>query len=479
MDFSNLNPVQKSIVTSNNRVIIVNAGPGTGKTKTLTNRIAYLMHEKNVQPRHIAAITFTNRAAEEMQNRLMTMTPQTPTVSTFHGFCYALLVEWGIEVALLSNERQQQIVQELLQAQKTKKSISIRAFIRLVSSYKNGFRTSLHAKHAGLIERYNRQLASANLVDYDDLLLLTLSHLTMNDNLRQRVRERMKHMFIDEFQDTNEMQYNIVQSIIGLSGSLFAIGDPLQSIYSFRGSLPGIFDRLKADYPDTFEATLNINYRSGSRIIAGSSALFSDAVIMRAGTERVGDVTLFDTLDEYTEAEWIVSCINKKIGGSELLTATDDGADSTIDFSDFAIIFRTHRAAHALEKTLSRSGLPYQIVHEDTVPEGDRIKILSMHAAKGLEFEYVFVCGFEDGLIPYHRAAVIDEEKRLLYVAMTRAKKELFLSVARQRNRQKTVISPFYTLLQHSLPRSQDPHIKKVMMHREKKRLKKSQISLF
>lgn len=485
MDFSDLHSTQKQIVEEGDGVVIVNAGPGTGKTKTLTSRVVYLIQTKHIHPQNILTLIFTNRAAAEMKERLATALDVLPTVTTFHGFCYDLLKNWGEEFTIIEEEVKEKIIKKIIIEQKAK--ISSRDLSTRITQVKNGVSQSTVVPELdSLINRYNEELAKQTLVDFDDLLIKTVAIIQSDDGKRNELKKKYSHILIDEFQDSNDIQYKLISLVLNDPKNLFVIGDPLQSIYAFRGANPTIFDTLKRDYSDVKETSLQINYRSSGAVVELSKCIFPGVAKIAPHSQNCGQVALIETLNEYSEADWIINCINEKIGGTELLNAHDDGVERSIDFSDFAIIYRTHATAYSLEKRLQESGFPYQVVKEDSELEGHRIKLLSMHAAKGLEFNHVFICGFEDGLIPHTRKKAsikqeeLEEEKRLLYVAMTRAKSELYLLYTRNRNKKKTSLSRFHTLLiSDQLIKIVDPMIEKILTKQKHNALKKSQISLF
>lgn len=412
-----LNSHQQHIIENGDGVVIIKAGPGTGKTKTLASRIAYLIKEKNVHPENILILTFTKRAAAEMQSRL-SLILNSPTITTFHSWAFDFL---SSKIGEIKIEKE---------------------------------------------------------TDFDKLILDTYQYLIEHPEECQALQEKYQYILIDEFQDTNDIQYQIIKLILKENPNLFIIGDPHQSIYGFRDAKPAVFETLKFDFPQSKEETFEINYRSKKHLVEISNQLFPGTKLM-ANTKELGQAALIKTLNEYAEAEWIVRFINSKIGGTSLLAAEQN--NEPVTFADFAVIYRTHNLSHILEKKLGESGMPYQIIKEDTPVEGDHIKLLSMHAAKGLEFKYVFICGFEEGLIPYViKDTDLEEEKRLLYVGMTRAKEELYLLSANKRHGNVKKISRFRKLINHpAFKEIEDENTEKIKQRIAKSKLQKSQISLF
>lgn len=481
MNFPDLSAKQRKIVKNSDGVIIVNAGPGTGKTKTLTSRVAYLINHQQIDPQNILTLTFTQRAALEMKERLSLMLGNNlPTITTFHGLAFQILTNLDQEIKIIPQEEQDILLKKIIKESKSK--ISHRKLsLAITRSKNNSGINELGQDIKKMLTVYNEQLAACKLLDFDDLLLRVHELLKSDNNLREEMQKLYQYVLIDEFQDTNDLQYQIIKLILKESPNFFVIGDPCQSIYHFRGGSPKIFDRLKEDFPKVSEEALQINYRSCQNIVYISNLLFPQVVNLRPVSKLSGKVQIVQTLNEYSEADWIVNFINQKIGGVDLLSASDQGQTT---FDDFAIIYRTHHLVKVLEKRFEESGMPYQIIKEEELVQGDHIKLLSMHAAKGLEFKYVLICGFEEGLIPYIRDESnledLEEEKRLLYVAMTRAKSELYLLSAKKRQGNASRISRFEKLLQHSgLSQIEDEANIKILKKRQSLKLKKSQMNLF
>lgn len=588
---SNLNSEQKKIVGTTNRIVIVNAGPGTGKTKTLTARTTYLLKEKQVPANEILALTFTKKAAEEMKQRLQiaVRTKQYPSISTFHSFCYDLLLAFGEDVVLVSDDQRREIL-TTIKKQEADTTRSIRDYEMGISRYKNSLVAPKDPLVQKMLNLYNSILKEHGLHDYDDLLHNVYQILKVDKNPDLGYQ----HILIDEFQDTSNLQYEIIKLLVGSKQNLFIIGDPLQAIYTFRGSKATIFDDVKQDFLKYKEYTLTKNYRSQKAIVATSNRLFAPLSNLIPDQKGSGHVQLIKTYDAYTEADWITAKITQKMGGTDLLTSQDDGAKGA-RFSDFAIIYRTHHLGSIIARRVSNSGMPYQVVggeglyeskhillilavlqylydpteenlrkltenqsakkdkvlrtklavlqnnteksvsklvqtiidvwfantkedmqmnfsqfigdliqfdsqknslgrfldyyqylknHEFYDPAVDKITLLTMHAAKGLEFRYVFLCGFEDGVIPHTRPDTtieeIGEEKRLLYVAITRAKEELYLLTCQNRDKKPAAISQFYNILKSTdIIEIGDEAIKKILTKKEIYKKKHAQTSLF
>jgi superfamily I DNA/RNA helicase len=539
------------------RITVINAGPGTGKTTALVSRLNSLL-ENGSPPADILVLTFTKKASEEIKERLNTT--HQPFIGTFHGFAHQFLKENGFEIKIISENERKDIIKKISKNKDFELIIT-----QYINSIKKKFKNYLEE-----IEKYESELKKINRMDYDTLLFLLYETIHNTEVLRKKLQQRYKYILVDEFQDTNALQYEILKEIVGEKNKLFVIGDPHQSIYSFRGADSSIFERVKSDFPQHTSLSLDINYRSIPQIVETSTALFNGEVSLSAFKQQQGEVQIIKTMNEYTEADWIVNKICNKMGGLDLIQSADKTheQDNTVNFSDFAVIYRTHFFARYLEKKFIESGIPYQMIGEESPYEqkeikaiierlyslqgktgneplskvvkdiinaskieteikdkpheqqklqsffstiirfdhekdglekflkyvdylkdhefydksADKVTLMTIHAAKGLEFEYVFICGFEDGIIPLinKKEMNLDEEKRLLYVAMTRAKTNLYLTYTKERYKKSSTISRFYNEIKRSsLYFIEDEVIKKVEKKRAINKDKKSQLSLF
>jgi len=470
-----LNDQQLQAVLHNQGSLSIIAGPGTGKTKTLVSKIEYLLHEQHVNPKDIIALTFTNRAAQEMRNRVKQSLGEQqalPFIGTFHSLAHRLLSKNTQEIEIISEEDQRAIVKDL--RKKHKRPESTRELVLAISQNKSRL-VNAESNILPLLNGYNKVLQQLGRLDFDDLLL----------NAVQEVSQKYAYILVDEFQDTNEVQYALLKQLAAANAHICVIGDPLQSIYAFRGATPHSFEVFKKDFTSE-EIVLTYNYRSGLDIIKTSHALFPSTLRLEAVQPYVGTVQLIKTRNEYSEAEYIVREMGRLMGGMDLNQAAEQrfATDEQARFADFAVIYRTHEIGRILEQQFAESGIPYQRVGSDETsqqkydPVANKVTFLTMHAAKGLEFKYVFIGGFEDGLIPYTLKNVdINEEKRLLYVAMTRAKQGLYLLETTWRDKQKTVPSWFSRDV--ALPYTEDHALLKYRQKQEKLRVQRQQLKLF
>lgn len=285
-DTGSLNEQQQVAVEQRGRAVAVIAGPGAGKTKTLIARLHHLLEKRQVSPEEITAVTFTNKAAEEMrarmggadagqkQGRNVQKNAAEGTglwIGTFHAICSRLLQKAGCIFMVADEGLQIEFAEKALREFEKKDSPG--RFLRELSKIKNGL-TQADEKNRRVYDFYQKQLREAGAMDYDDLLLETLKVL---ENLPEDAAERRRfsYLLIDEFQDINPLQYRLVMEWGKGGRELFVIGDPDQSIYGFRGCDPGVFSSLSREYPDFASVCLNENYRSGPDILQAALEVIS------------------------------------------------------------------------------------------------------------------------------------------------------------------------------------------------------------
>ncbi len=601
---------ERALTEPASRLMIV-AGPGTGKTHTLTRRIRHLIDNGGVPAERILALTFTRRAAEEMQTRLAVLLGggrPLPLVTTIHGFCLKLLREDPVDdIGIVGDEEQLALMADAAAtaAQDGTRSAELRAWVmRAKQNLLAPDATSLSDGPGGFkaaYRAYQQVLRMQRLMDYEDLIFNVVTRMEADADYARRCREKFVHVMVDEYQDLNFGQYRLIRNLAPTGwtgGHLCVIGDPDQSIYGFRGSDRGFFDRFTADYPDARLLRLTRNYRSTETILAASHAVIARDGLPReriySGIDGTRTVGVIELRDEHAEAEAIAHRIEALVGGTgyhSLDTGRADRphADQALSYADFAVLTRTHDQIRVLGEHFSALGIPFQSVARERVyrqagvaaalsvmritagrgvhgdfarlvavlapalgkkaaatfrqwclagrmsladglarasrfpvpglgrqrqlnlidlarrvetlrsetaeistrdvmerivaepgvsallegeeaqeamarlfaladapgldrdrrafldqaalqrdtdlyhPHAERVALISMHAAKGLEFPVVFVAGCEEGLIPSRAAEDREEERRLLYVAMTRAGQRLFLTWARRR----------------------------------------------
>lgn len=533
-----LDPEQRRAAELTEGPLRITAGPGTGKTRTLTHRIAHLIAHNGVAPNACLALTFTNRAADEMRERLKTLLSDGPVpvpVMTFHSLGYTIVQEHSERLGLPPSFRiaatadQIALVQDSLSLSEAKAQSLLKKILRLKAygtsnkRQNNGTHDTRIAElhHARTI--YQAALHKRGLVDFDDLINLTVELLEKDTALAAAYRARYRYISIDEYQDVDARQYRLIRSLVPPDGNLCVIGDPDQSIYSFRGAEVHLFEKFSHDFPNTQTVQLVRNYRSGQMIVnAAQEVIAPSTLVERRQTLILSDdttkITLHQALTDKAEAEFIVHTIEQTIGGSTFFSMDSgrvDGSEtSELSFSDFAILYRTDAQADCLKEAFDRSGIPYQkhshaplIEHPlvDTIlkpmrelpeqqplqehlhiaassvdaairercrafvtatlqplaqdccndrerfeaelalrvesdlwdPRAERVSLLTLHAAKGLEFKVVFIVGCEEGIVPLswdgQDPETLAEERRLFFVGVTRARERLILSNARRR----------------------------------------------
>ncbi|HEX5540881.1 MAG TPA: UvrD-helicase domain-containing protein [Micromonospora sp.] len=511
-----LDAMQRVAASAPGGPMLIVAGPGTGKTRTLTHRIAYLCAELNVYPEHCLAITFTRRAAEELRARLdglLGPVADDVTVATFHSLGLAILREQAMAAGLGEN-----------------------------------FRIADDTERAALREEagdddaaYIKLLRQQNLIDLDELVTLPVQLLRTEPDLVRHYRDRWRWVFVDEYQDVDATQYELLRLLSPHDGNLYAIGDPDQAIYSFRGADVGYFLRFSQDFTDARLVRLTRNYRSSAPILAAALQAIAPSTLVhgrRLDPARPDPeaplVGRYPAASVTDEADFVVRTIDHLVGGlshRSLDSGRADGAASTVSFSDIAVLYRTNAQAAPLVEALTRAGVPVQkrshdrlrdrpgvdviareLRHADGLygslaarvrlagqilaeryaaptldaatgtvgpediwsavelltplalrcgddlplflsqlatgaevdaldPRAEAVTLLTLHAAKGLEFPVVFLVGCEDGLLPLRFPGTtptkeeIAEERRLFFVGVTRAQDRLYLSHVRRRLR--------------------------------------------
>ena len=541
-----LDPDQRAAATAAGPLLII-AGPGSGKTRTLTYRIAHQITDRGLAAGNFLAITFTRRAAQEVQDRLAALCERRdgrPTVTTFHGLGLRILREHHDAAGLPPGFR---VADD---------TVRLQVATELTGSERDGRKLV-----AGLTEdpdgrlALRRELAARGLVDFDGLVEMSAALVHDDPAIAAGLRARWPQVSVDEYQDIDAVQYDLLRMITGDGAGLTAIGDPDQAIYRFRGAEVGIFCRFAADFPGARSVELTRNYRSNPAIVTAAMQAISPAtlvpgrtaVAVRGGPADV--VTLDEAADEHAEAAWIAATIDRLLGGASFHSLDSGRADGhehgKLGLSDIAVLYRTDAQAGPLGQALIRAGLPYQKRSHDLLarrpgvadimremrladstpaeascdvagqltaavralaaargerdatvtdiraagelltplarrcgadlerfraeitlgaetdaldPRADAITLLTLHGAKGLEFDVVFLAGCERGLLPLRLAGPLTaddtaEERRLLFVGMTRARERLLLSCAAHRTRPGPAgRSPFLAAIDPELP---------------------------
>ena len=370
--YDQLNPSQQEAVLTTEGPLLILAGAGSGKTRTLTHRIAWLL-EKGVEPWHILAITFTNKAAEEMKNRVVRMTPQGDRVfvSTFHAACVRILRSGAERLGYArdftiydtddSRVLMRRIIRELNWDPKVYRE---REILRQISSLKNKMispsayeETSggyfRDRKMAELYQTYQKRLLLANAMDFDDLLLNTVRLFEENADMLEQYRDRFRYILVDEYQDTNPAQFRLVELLAKEHRNLCVVGDDDQSIYRFRGADLRNILNFESVFPETKVIRLEENYRSTKNILGAANGVIAHNTERKGKTlwsaKPVGDPVVFrQYADGREEAREIVKDIVKE--------------RARFPYGSVAVLYRTNAQSRALEEALVTAGVPYRLI---------------------------------------------------------------------------------------------------------------------
>ena len=546
---ADLNPEQTRAVESTAGAMVIQAGPGTGKTRTLTAKIAYLVSKKDVDPGSILALTFTNKAAKQLEQRIDKYMPQKTKAAvlaaTFHSFCLRLLKYYkGFHADIADDSIRISLIRQALG--KDIKRGMVNKTDQLICQCKqnllfpdDGLKEVVTNDESDSFKKiYSAYLIlckEQNVVDFEDLIFMTVKMLTDDEKILSSVKKTYHYIFIDEYQDLNFGQYELAK-LISQDNHIVVIGDPDQSIYGFRGSDNKYFKWFTHDFPGCEKIILTKNYRSTQTILEASFQMISKSLENEEKFKVFSDMgstkklIIKETTTEYAEAVAIGKMIEKLVGGTSFFSMdagkTDLDEQKEYSFADFAILCRTSRQCKIFINMFEKEGIPFQaadkkklfeiegikqlinfcrnMAQNAEVPEElkgcdievllkflcekedlnkiikgndkaeqafenllsiaglhndlnsflnalalnqntdtlefnvEKVSLMTMHAAKGLEFPVVFVAGCEQGLVPFAKDGKniddLEEERRLFYVAMTRAMDILCLTYAKKRS---------------------------------------------
>ncbi len=620
-----LNPEQREAVLATEGAVLVAAGPGTGKTHTLTTRLAYLLHAQRVAPESVLAVTFTQRAAQEMQKRLKTFigeSAQRVNLGTFHHLCRQWLRTDGQRLGLpqdfgiCDHAGQLNLLQECLAQTEIKLSIKPQRLLEELSyarSQDADPQSWLESKRLTAIDTtYRQRLRAQKLLDFDDLMSLSVELLASFPDIQQRYQKQYAFLCVDEYQDVNPLQCRLLRLLAGDAPNLWVVGDADQAIYAFRGAQVENFLRFERDFPGSRVIRLQRGYRCTPQVVAAANQVIAHNTTRLPFTLKThrasgAHIRVLNLPDEQAEAAYVVRTIEESMGGTSHYQhyqgmVEDPVSQRQRSFRDFAVLYRLNALSRPLEEALTRSGIPFRVIgrthlldrkavkdalaylevirrpeddlilkrilnipprglgpetvktletssqqqaqtlyqaleqsqklsvtqtraahdllhllsqlrqgmigprlsefitwmlnltglqrwyteqnarHENEflllrnlavqhdehpLPEAldrllaeaalaneaddydakaDAVTLMSLHAAKGLEFTEVFLCGVEQGLLPYAEAD-IEEERRLFYVGLTRAREQAHLLACRRRflfgERRERPASPF------------------------------------
>jgi DNA helicase-2/ATP-dependent DNA helicase PcrA len=374
LDLSRLNKNQLNAVTNPSKYIRVVAGAGSGKTRVLTNRICYLI-ESGISIKNILAITFTNKASNEMKTRVINEmgVGYAPLIATFHSFCVRFLKEeinligYPRDFNILDEEDKTKAVKEILKDNDIDKNyLDHKEMINFISYiktnyYNQEFKVNMNMygydkeqDKKKLYEIYQEKLKKLRSLDFDDLLVKTYEILVSFPEVKEKWQKRYKFVLVDEFQDTNDIQFDLIKLIVGKENSLFVVGDPDQTIYTWRGANLKIIMDFERYYPGATTIILDENYRSKSKILRLANTLIknnkkrvSKDLITNNGEGE--DITYYNLDDGFSEANKVVNLIIK------------DRERYDYDYKDIAILYRSNYLSRDIENALVRNAIPYKV----------------------------------------------------------------------------------------------------------------------
>lgn len=375
---SGLNNEQRSAVTHGEGPLLILAGAGSGKTKTLTHRIAYLIREMGVFPSKILAVTFTNKAAREMRERLARLLGESadnrgfmPWMGTFHSICVRLLRQDGMAIHIPTrfviydeDDKLGLIRQIMKQHGLTDRDIKPRAIAAAISKAKNALLTAqdfadgangpIEQKKAEIFLAYQMQLQKAGALDFDDLLVKTVELFRTQKDIRKKWQQQFRHILIDEYQDTNAVQYALVKLLVNEQRNICVVGDDAQSIYSFRGADYTNILNFERDFPGTTVVKLEQNYRSTDAILTLANTLIQHNI-------HRTDKNLWTALEGGREPVlWQV--YNESEEGMHIAQEIVEQANAGRAYSDMAVLYRTNAQSYAIERALRERYIPHKIV---------------------------------------------------------------------------------------------------------------------
>lgn len=560
MDEDKLNIQQKQASTYTDGPSIILAGAGSGKTRVLTYKVLYLIKEKKVSPQNICMLTFTNKAANEMKKRVG---QNLGFIGTFHSLGVMMLREKGLRIdinpffTIYDEEDQKEIIKSIIDEELDDK-LSVSYVLNNISNAKNNrldpsiyskLASGRHSKHlVRIYKKYQSILRKYNALDFDDLLFYSLELLTKSKEALTYYQSKYKYILIDEFQDTNTLQYLVSKQLALKSRNITVVGDFSQSIYSWRGADMMNLRRFKEDFPESKEFSLLQNYRSSQNILDYAYSIISKngthpILELRSVRNKGNEVTIHELDSDQYESLYIASEINK--------LAVDT------PYNSIAVLYRMNAQSRSIEESLLHYGIPYVLVggtrfyqrkeikdilsymrllvnpldeysekraikigkkrysnfielreklnkgvyefstidliefvlektdylskfDDKDIEDMNRIEnikelkgvamsypniikfleqialveseysesekknknkegvhLMTLHQAKGLEFDTVFICGVEDGILPHSRSLFdndsLEEERRLFYVGVTRAQDKLYITYAKRR----------------------------------------------
>lgn len=374
---SGLNEKQKEAVTATEGPLLIIAGAGSGKTKTLTHRVAYLVRERKIPPQEILAVTFTNKAAGEMRERIAgalgvssksRFSAKLPLIGTFHAVCVQMLradigtLGYEKNFTILDDQDQQSLVRRVIKKLELDEDrFSARTFVGIISQAKadmmdaQAFASQAASYYeevaAKVYALYEQEKIALSALDFDDIISLTVKMLQSAPDILEKYRRRWRYIMVDEYQDTNKPQYLLIKLLAAEHRNLCVVGDDWQSIYKFRGADIRNILNFERDYPEAKVIHLEQNYRSTQAILDAAYAVISKNINRKdkkLWTDKgIGNrITSYEAEDERDEAEFVARQVRE--GGRR--------------FSDYVVLYRTNAQSRAMEESLLRHAIPYRII---------------------------------------------------------------------------------------------------------------------
>ncbi len=423
----NLNEAQQEAVQHKGGPLLIVAGPGTGKTRTLTYRIAYLLLKGTARPEQVLAVTFTNKAAQEMAERLRRLVDDSNawkmlTIKTFHALCLDIITReadaLGISgpVSILNEADRRHMVKLAIQEAESASfpsesdpdhilgltSLAKQRMLSPEDDLAGRLDTPLPDQFSNIYASYQELLSKNHLLDFDDLVFRTVRLFEGNEAISRKYQSRFSFISVDEYQDINYAQYRLIRLLAPGGHDICVIGDPDQAIYGFRGADVQYFHRFCEDYPAAKRILLKQNYRSTETILRASGQLIGVDDTRRAqkgiwsGIHGAKTLTVNELPTERAEAEYIVKTIEQEVGGISHFSVDSGRIDRFQEkkergFSDFAVLYRLKEQGKALEEAFARSGIPFQMVGNEKLQNRKGIMELISYLKAG----WSLACDFD------------------------------------------------------------------------------------
>lgn len=446
-----LDEEQRRAVTSPAETLCVHAGPGSGKTRTLTHRMAYRVATGSCDPRFIVAVTFTRRAAAELEERLTALgLREKPTIGTFHAIASRMIRRWAdderrrpprvlayrlpiLKKVLRSEENPHAVMEELDWAAAN----NLDAFSYQTAAAAAGRNPPIDLGRLSVIMgEFQDAKRYQGACDFNDLLQMAAVRLETDISVADAYHWGHRHFFVDEFQDLTPAQFRLLRAQLGSRTDLCAVGDPDQSIFGWNGADHRLLTDFLSKFPEAEVRHLRTNYRSSYGVVAAAQTIRPSS-----GTARIAPQNL------HLQAEGtlrIERCSSAFAEQREVARSIREEHMPGEPWSAQAVLARTKNGVEQMAKALNDAGIPAVAITRETrfpddrpiEPDADAVCVTTMHAAKGREWSVVHIIGLEEGLMPHwlsQQGAALAEEKRLLYVSLTRAHQKLRLYWAAQR----------------------------------------------